>query len=140
MIEHGTDIEMNNTWSTVVQRKTYEIDVASWSSSTFKIGLPYYGVIKVTAMDGKPAPKTTIKICAKPQYRSTSKDNLDEENDDIDVERRFPIKRNPVNSEKQYCALRTTDLNGIAHFQLFPNELEINEYEIKVLNIISNCY
>lgn len=125
VIEQGTDIQMNATWSTLVQRQVLVIDIATWSSSTFKNGLPYYGIIKVSTIDGKPAANKTVEICAQPQYNKISRKS---EGSLGATKRR--IKR-PTNQPK-YCALRVTNVHGLLPFELFPNELEITGYEIKV--------
>jgi hypothetical protein len=123
--EQGTGIEMNSTWSTEIQRQTMSIDIATWSSSTFKSGLPYYGKIKVTTADNQPAVGTSVEICANPTIANS---DVKEEN----IHRRPSVKRPIVSNTPKYCSLRETDANGFVSFELLPTEPEITEYNIKV--------
>ena len=129
VVEQGTGIQMNATWSTLVKRQALVIDIATWSSSTFKHGLPYYGIIKVSTIDGKPARETRVEICVQAQYNRLARNNADVNLRPI--KRRLAIKR-PSTNQLKHCARRVTDMYGLLSFELFPNELEITGYEIKV--------
>ena len=128
MTEQGTGIEMNNTWSTDVQRQTMSIDIATWSSNTFKSGLPYYGKIKVTTADNQPAVGTSVEICANPTIVNSDQ-NVKEDN----IHRKPTLKRPSVSNTPKYCSLREVDASGFVSFELFPSEPEITEYNIKVI-------
>ena len=124
--EQGTGIEMNATWSTEVQYQKLALDLATWSSSTFKSGLPYYGKLKVTTADNQPAAGTSVEICAHPTV--TPKDRKQE--------------NQRVSNGQKYCSIREADTNGFVSFELLPSEPEITEYYIKVKfwSIISRCW
>lgn len=123
MTEQGTDLEMNATWSTVVKRQTLTLDIASWSSRTFKNGLPYYGKIKVSTSDGQPAIGTAVEVCAQPIYdpsRSSPKRSS------------LPIMRPSTGEGPKHCAVRVPNDQGIVNFTLLPNEEKVLQYVIKV--------
>lgn len=130
--EQGTGIESNATWSTEIQQQTYNIDIGSWSSNTFKRGLPYYGKMKVTTTDNKPAEGVAVEICA---YPSTNQDDAASKPKRIRVKGMKEIRR-PTASVKMttssYCSVRQVDGNGFIDFELLPSKAEITEYKIKV--------
>lgn len=125
--EQGTGIEMNSTWSTEIQRQTMSIDIATWSSSTFKSGLPYYGKVKVTTADNQPAVGTAVEICANPTIvRDENEYDKKEKN-----QQKPNGKRPSVSDAPKYCSLREADANGFVSFELLPSEPDITEYNIK---------
>lgn len=117
MIEQGTGIEMNTTWSKEVRRNTYKMDIANWSSNTFKRGLPYYGKIKVTTTDSQPAEGISVEICAHPT---------------IIAHPTTRTRPTPPASSPKYCSFRQVDSNGFVSFELLHSEPEITEFHIKV--------
>lgn len=119
--EQGTGIEMNTTWSKAVQRHTYSMDIATWSSNTFKKGLPYYGKMKVTTADSQPAEGVSVEICAQPTIVHKDRDRKNPYNDQ-------PTEANPP----KYCSFRQVDSNGFVSFELLPSDPDITEFNIKV--------
>ena len=105
---------MNTTWSTQVHYQKLALDLATWSSTTFKSGLPYYGKLKVTTVDNKPASGTSVEICAHPTIANRNRQ---------DQQRVIAPK---------YCSVREADASGFVSFELLPSEPEITEYHIKV--------
>ncbi len=139
MVEQGTNIEMNTTWSTEVKRQMLVLDIVSWSSNVFKNGLPYYGKLKVSTAGGQSAAGIKVEICAHPNYENrVVADSLG----DPDKKRpRTPPKKRPnTRNAQKYCTLRVTDENGFIGFELLPSETEIIEYAIKVCMKISIQY
>ncbi len=122
MTEQGTGIEMNTTWSTEIQYQKLALDIATWSSSTFKSGLPYYGILKVTTTDNQPAPGTFVEICAQPTIIPS------EHNREY---------QHRLSDQPKYCSIREADPHGFVSFELLPSEPEITEYHIKVSYIQS---
>ena len=122
---------MNTTWSKSIQRYKYNLEIANWSSNTFKRGLPYYGKIKVTTTDSQPAEGVSVEICAHPTIIRKNQD---------DVETRIPSESPPKPKEgnldaanpPKYCSVRQVDSKGFVSFELLPSEQEINEFQIKV--------
>lgn len=119
VIEQGTELEANATWSTDVKIRSLTMEMYTWSSSTFKNGLPYYGVLQVKMEGGKSVNGTVVKICAKPdeqQHRRRTK--------------------NPGNSTNkthiEICSLYIADASGFVHFNFFPNETDVINYNLKV--------
>lgn len=105
------------------------IDMATWSSSTFKSGLPYYGKVKVTTADNQPAVGTAVEICANPTIvRDENEYDKKEKN-----QQKPNGKRPSVSDAPKYCSLREADANGFVSFELLPSEPDITEYNIKVM-------
>ena len=130
-MEHGTNIEMNTTWSTEVKRQMLVMDIAPWSSNVFKNGLPYYGKLKVSTAGGQAATGIKVEICAHPNYENRV---IADSSGSPDKKRfRTPPKKRPnTRNVSRYCTLRVTDENGFIGFELLPSEPEIIEYAIKV--------
>ena len=124
VIEEGTGLEMNATWKTSVQRRSLKLDVQSWNSHTFKNGLPYYGKVKVSNADDTPAAGISVSVCARPNLRPREENSEGQPSSD-DVR----TKSTPVNN---YCAVRSSDENGIISYELLPNDSDISHYDIKV--------
>ena len=115
------------------------MDIASWSSNTFKNGLPYYGKMKVTKSDGQPAEGTEVEICAQPNYDSRPS-SPKRRSIAVPKERPTPRKRPSTSNAPKYCAVRRADVNGIVSFELLPNEHKLIGYEIKVFIYAISCF
>jgi len=120
VIEQGTELEANATWSTDVKIRSFKMDMYTWSSSTFKNGLPYYGVLQMTIEGGKSSVNgTVVEICAKPdaQRRLTKHRSSSTENNQTSIE---------------VCSHYAADASGFVHFHFFPNETDVINYNLKV--------
>ena len=149
MIEQGTDLEANATWSTNVKTQKLVMDISSWSSSTFKNGLPYYGTMKLRMEGGNSAVNgTLVEICIqisnynRPK-RSSSVDQqrlTEALNDRIRSQStRFGRQRNPLDRDNrrgdkgpQFCSQYMSDSQGFVYFQFIPTDPEAIEYQLKV--------
>lgn len=107
------------------------VDIGTWSSSTFKAGLPYYGKVKVTTADNQPAVGTAVEICASPTIAPKNDDAVKKE------QQKPNAKRPSVSDVPKYCSLREADTNGFVSFELLPSEPDITEYNIKVMISLS---
>ena len=121
MIEQGTELEANATWSTDVQtRSGLKIDISSFSSSTFKNGVPYYGTLKIEDVEGGQSAYngTQVKICIKP----------------TDERRHTNSLTDAVNNKTaiEVCNNYETDSSGYVHYNFFPNDPDVVYYNLKV--------
>ena len=111
MIEQGTELEANATWSTEVKIRSLKIDIDSSSSTTFKNGLPYYGTLKIEEVEGgQSANGTQVKICTK-----------------LMRQRRRSI---------EVCNSYAADASGYVHYHFFPNNPDVVYYSIKVIKLV----
>lgn len=125
---------MNSTWSAEVRHPTYNIDIATWSSSTFKRGLPYYGKISVTTIDNRPAVGINVEICAHPTVVPHKRVNINKQELPIESKKSEMMvkKRLNINASQKFCSLRQVDSNGFISFELLPSESDVTMYTIKV--------
>ena len=120
MIEQGTELEANATWSTDVNLIYSNLDMYTWSSSTFKDGLPYYGVLQIKLLEGgKSVNGTVVKICAKPEQQRRNTKNPS------------TATANNKNSS-EICSSFTADASGFVHFSFVPNETDAINYYLNV--------
>ena len=117
MIEQGTELEANATWITEVKIASLNLDMNTWSSSTFKDGLPYYGVLQMKTEGSKSVNGTLVKICAKADEQRRHTKN--------------PSTANKKNSS-EICSSFMADASGIVHFSFVPNEIDVIYYNLKV--------
>lgn len=133
MIELGTGIEMNNTWSTEIERQRLTVDFASWSSNTFKHGLPYYGKMKITKAGNQPAVNTTLELCVHPTFFQNEQLNREISGDIRYGGPKLKKKqRQNVTIASKNCSFRSTDINGFVSFEFLPSDPKVAEYTFKV--------
>ena len=120
VIEQGTELEDNATWSTDVKIRSLNLDMYTWSSSTFKNGLPYYGVLQMKMEGGKSVNGTLVEICAKPEEQRRRTKN--------------PASTAAANNNThvEICSRYAADASGFVHFNFFPNETDVINYNLKV--------
>ena len=121
VIEKGTELEANATWSTEVKsRSSLIIDMHRHSSVTFKSGLPFYGTLKIEHVDGTQSVnnETKVNICHKPTD-----------------EKRHTNDSKPVNMaiiSIDVCVDYQPDANGYVHYYFFPFDRDAIYYNLKV--------
>ena len=161
MIEQGTDLEANATWSTNVKTQKLVIDISSWSSNTFKNGLPYYGTMKMRMEGGQSSSVngTLVEICIqisnynRPKRSAIDRQRLTEAvrppsaSDRILIGQsaRYNRQRNPPfdrdnwrngkGQHQQVCSQYASDSKGFVHFQFIPTDPDVIQYQVKVLYI-----
>ena len=161
MIEQGTDLEANATWSTNVKTQKLVMDIASWSSNTFKNGLPYYGTMKMRlegADEQSSLNGTTVEICIQiSNYNRPKRSSVDRQRPQTMASGRIPDRmfkpesmrfgrqRNPTvrgnrrgdnKGQHQSCSQYVSDSQGLVHFQFTPTDSDAIEYQVKVHNYI----
>lgn len=135
VIEQGTDLEANATWSTQVKVQKVVMDIASMSSNTFKTGLPYYGTMKMRmeGADQMAFNGTLVDICIQVTNSNRPKRRFSQQ----PSRPRLSRQRNASASKKdtsgqRVCSQYLSDDQGLVHFQFLPNDLGAVEYTIKV--------
>ena len=120
VIEQGTELEANATWSTDVKIRSLNMDMYTWSSSTFKNGLPYYGVLQMKMEGGKSVNGIVVEICAKPDEQQRRRTKL-------------PSINGANKTHIEICSRYAADASGFVHFNFFPNETDVINYNLKVI-------
>ena len=129
VVEQGTATEMNSTWSTLIEENSRQIvlDIATFSSKSFKSNLPYYGNVRVTTAGGAAAPAVSVEVCVHPTFDTRRPTPVDAEK----VEWTSTVP-DTTDRNVKYCALRVSDARGFVAFEFLPNLPDLSKFNIKV--------
>ena len=115
VVEKGTAIEMNSTWSTVVKQHR-GVTLESVSSVNFKTFLPYDGLFKVADDNGAGKEGVAVELCLDATYQH--KDAV------------HPSRR-PVKTVSSGCSVHFSDELGFVRYQLLATDPELTEFNVK---------